>query len=440
MAFSRLRASWRMSRRVLTTLSGCLYCGLLASAPSIAATAPGTSGDRLSLTEALQLAESRSARRVASDHAITSASERAVSAAQPSDPVLRAGIDNLPIAGADRFSLGRDFMTMRRIGVMQELTAPGKRALRRERGEQTVALERAMGRVAESALRREVAAAWLDRAYETRVSLGLESLRAEVQLQVRTLEASLRSTPATPDLRAAQAMLLQVEDQLAASRQQERIAVRMLERWLGEDAVRPPGELPDTAVLGADTVEALTALTHHAEIAVARESEALAATDVRLAKQSLTPDWSVEVAYQQRGPGFPDMVSFGVSVPLPLFASRRQDREIRASQAALAQAQAVREDLEREHRADVRARLEEWRALGERIARLETSLVPLAAERSALALTAYRGGTGTLVQTLEARRAEIEARLQILGLQRARAQVWTRLRYLTPADGQEAAK
>ena len=74
MAFSRLRASWRMSRRVLTTLSGCLYCGLLASAPSIAATAPGTSGDRLSLTEALQLAESRSARRVASDHAITSAS------------------------------------------------------------------------------------------------------------------------------------------------------------------------------------------------------------------------------------------------------------------------------------------------------------------------------------------------------------------------------
>ena len=41
----------------------------------------------------------------------------AIAAGQLPDPVLKFGVDNLPLSGPDRLSLSRDFMTMRRIDI-----------------------------------------------------------------------------------------------------------------------------------------------------------------------------------------------------------------------------------------------------------------------------------------------------------------------------------
>lgn len=211
--------------------------------------------------------------------------------------------------------------------------------------------------------------------------------------------------------------------------------MRMLERWLGEDAARPMGEAPDTGTLAIGRPDVSSTLAHHAEVAVARENEAVAAAEARLVERSRTPDWTVEVAYQQRGAGFADMMSFGISVPLPMFAAQRQTREILAVHAALAQARATRDDLERQHRAELRALVEEWQSYGERLATLESRLLPYVRDRVTLTLAAYRGGSGSLQQTLEARRAEVDARLQILTLRRERARVWAALNFLeNPAD------
>src|SRR5215471_1958473 len=82
--------------------------------------APAWSQVPLTLAEALRLAEKRALGISALDAASRASREMAVAAGQLPDPVLRAGIDNLPVNGPDAFSLERDFMTMRRIGVMQE--------------------------------------------------------------------------------------------------------------------------------------------------------------------------------------------------------------------------------------------------------------------------------------------------------------------------------
>ena len=299
-----------------------LLAALLSIVVASAAAQPVTP---LSLDEALRLAEQRSALIEAADQSVAAARDRAVAGAQLPDPVLRAGVDNVPVEGADRFTLGRDFMTMRRIGVMQEFTGTDKRRLRRERGERAVAREKAVRGVALAELRRGVASAWLERAYAAQASRLVESLLDELNLQVQTLEAGVRSGRTSAlDLRAAQAMVIVTQDQLAASRQQESLAARQLARWLADDAERPASALPDTDALAAGTLESVTDLAHHAELAVAREDEALAETEARLAQRSKSPDWSVEVAYQQRGAGFADMVSFGVAVPLPLFAADRR--------------------------------------------------------------------------------------------------------------------
>jgi outer membrane protein TolC len=58
-----------------------------------------------------------------------------LSAGRLPDPELVVGVDNLPINGPDAYSTADDFMTMRKIGVMQEFPSASKRRLQRERAQ-----------------------------------------------------------------------------------------------------------------------------------------------------------------------------------------------------------------------------------------------------------------------------------------------------------------
>src|SRR4051812_12245295 len=89
---------------------------------ALALAAVSAHAQALSLEEAQRRAVDRSRQLAAQDAAVRSSRELAVAAGQLPDPVLKMGVDNLPVNGPDQFSVTRDFMTMRRIGVMQELT------------------------------------------------------------------------------------------------------------------------------------------------------------------------------------------------------------------------------------------------------------------------------------------------------------------------------
>lgn len=79
----------------------------------------------LTLAEAQHRAVAHSRQLAGHNAAIRTARDMARAAAQLPDPVLKTGIDNLPVSGAERLSLGQDSMTMRRVGVVQEVTRRG---------------------------------------------------------------------------------------------------------------------------------------------------------------------------------------------------------------------------------------------------------------------------------------------------------------------------
>ena len=87
----------------------------------------------LTLDDAQRVAVERSRQIAAQDAAIAASREMAVAARRLPDPVATIGVNNLPVDGPDRFSLTRDFMTMRSVGVMQEFTREAKRDARAER-------------------------------------------------------------------------------------------------------------------------------------------------------------------------------------------------------------------------------------------------------------------------------------------------------------------
>jgi outer membrane protein TolC len=347
--------------------------------------------------------------------------------------VLKLGVDNLPVNGPDQFSTTRDFMTMRRIGVMQELTRGEKRKLRAERGEREAERERANRRNVLANVQRDAALAWLDRYYVEQMRAVLGTLAQEMRTSIDAAEAAYRGGRGTrSDVLAARTTLVMLDDRGAMLDRQLRAAKIALARWIGADAERPLQSPPDIGTLRWDVARLDGELQHHPVLAALAQQVALAETDVRLAQAAKKPDWSVELAYQQRGPAFSNMVSIGVSIPLPVAPAQRQDRDVAAKLAMAEQARARLEDELRMHTAEVRGMVAEWETGRDRLRRYETELLPLAAQRTDAALAAYRGNTGPLSAVLEARRNESDSRIQLLQLAADTARVWAQLNFLVP--------
>jgi hypothetical protein len=81
----------------------------------------------LTLDAAVDLALSRAPQVAAGQAATESAQSLSVSAGRLPDPQAIIGIDNLPVTGTDSFSTTRDFMTMRKVGLMQSFPASAQR-------------------------------------------------------------------------------------------------------------------------------------------------------------------------------------------------------------------------------------------------------------------------------------------------------------------------
>ena len=146
----------------------------------------------LTLDQALRAAQDRSRQLVAQDSAASASREMAIAAGQRPDPTLKAGINNLPIDGPDRFSLTRDFMTMRSIGLAQEITRSDKLKARSARFDREAEAAEAARAVALADLRRDTAKAWLDRYYQERMLDLLHTQRAEAGLQIEAADAAYR--------------------------------------------------------------------------------------------------------------------------------------------------------------------------------------------------------------------------------------------------------
>jgi outer membrane protein TolC len=393
----------------------------------------------LSLAEAQRLAIARSRQLDAQDAATAASQDRAVAARQLPDPVLKVGVDNLPVTGAGRYSLGDDFMTMRRIGVIQEYTRADKRRLRAERFEREADKAAAEKERLAAAIERDTALAWLDRYYIEAMIAVIAEQRAQAKLAVEAAEGAYRAGRGSQaDVFGARTGLGMIDDRASELDRKLRNATVRLERWIGAAAQQPLFGKPgidqlrfnlatlDSASLGAH-------LAHHPDIAVLGRQAQVAQAEADLARANEHPDWTVEVSYQRRGAAFSDMVSVGLSVPLQWDRNNRQDRELGARLAAVEQARDERDEMLREHVADTRALINEWQNDRERRQRYERELIPLGAERSAAALAAYRGGKAGISEVLAARRDEIDVRLQALQLEAAAAQLWAQLNFLYPS-------
>ncbi|MCU0955780.1 MAG: TolC family protein [Hydrogenophaga sp.] len=416
--------SYALARAVLA------FAGLLAAlTPANAAPEP------LSLHAAVQAALAHSRSLDAATAAAQGARDMAVAAAQRPDPVLRLALEDLPVDGTDRF---RPSATMRSIALMQTLPGADKRLARGARYEREA--EAALSQRAERAalLQAEAAQAWLERHLQEQRQQVLKAQIAEAQVLVQSLEGTVRGgTTAPADALMAREALLQLEQGLMAARAEQANARLTLARYTGTPPDQPLGEPPayqrlQNPAWASHSLSNANALPALPDLIALQAREAVARADADLAQQELTPDWSAELMFTQRSAPSANTVSIGVSVPLQWNRPQRQQRELAARLARVAELEAEREEQTRERLLQVQRWQQDWRAGLERLAHLDARRQPLAEQRITVALAAYRGGREPLGSVLQARRDALSLALERLALERETAGLWARLEFLTP--------
>lgn len=389
----------------------------------------------LTLAEAQRRAVERSRQLTAQDYSVAASRDMAVAAGQLPDPVLKVGIDNLPVTGRDRGSLNTDFMTMRRVGVMQEITRSDKRQLRSNRFELEAQKTLAEKTVATAAIERDTALAWFDRYYADAMAAVIAEQGEQAKLEMQSAEGAYRAGRGNQaDVFAARSALAAFDDRASEIRRRVRSANTMLARWIGDVSDLSLAGKPVTDTIRLDPATLDSDLAHHPEITVLTKKVDVAETEAKLAKANEKSDWTVEIAFQQRSAAYSNMASVGLSIPLQWDRKNRQDRELSSKLALVEQAKAEREDMLRVHVAETRTMIDEWQNDRERYARYERELIPLASQRTLAAITAYRGGKASLADVLTARRNVIDVRIQALQLASETDRLWAQLNFLFPTD------
>lgn len=385
----------------------------------------------LTLDQALDLAVRHSEAARAARAGVTSATEAATAAGQLPDPTLRVGVENLPVTGSDRFSTTRDSMTMKRAGIGQEWLSTEKRAARHALAEAMVGRESVAVKIAVAETRLQTALAYYD-AYFAGEALKLTTLmehHAHEELEAATGRLASAGAGSAEVLALTTARGL-AEDESYEVRQQQAAAKVALERWVGvsTDELAPPG-VPASVTVQAYVAAHPTVQAMQRDIEVARKEAAAVAMNRH-------PNWTWELSYGQRT-GFSDMVSFGVSIPLPVATAARQDRDTASRLAIVGKAEAALTEATRAVSAEYRALTTDVQRLTERIARYRTSVLVPTQQRTAAATAAYRSNQAALVTLFEARHAEVDAQRKLLALERELAKTQAQLAFKPLVEGAE---
>ena len=395
---------------------------------SFAGAAALVRAEPLSFSSALEIATRSAPDITVQTTSVAAARSAAVAAGQLPDPKLALGIENLPVTGADQWSLTRDFMTMRKIGIQQELPNRGKRRAQIDVAEANIARTEAESRVSILKVRRDTALAWLNRYYLERRNALLDELDRQNQLFAQAVRAQLargQAMPADtviPQQEAAE--LADRRDELAADITKSKIT---LKRWVGVAADEPlQGDPP---ALNLNSQRLREHVHEHPDLAVFVPLTQMAQAEVHGAEATKRPDWGVELAYGRRGSAFSDMVTLQFTLDLPLFAKTRQDPLIQAKRQELSRVESERDAMVRDHTQELESDLADYEVVTRQLSRLRDVHLKLAQEKADFQLASYKGGKADLTSVLAARRELIDQQLKEITLQAKVAAAAARLYY-----------
>ena len=415
-----------MKRYSLSMRLGGVLLGLMCSAAQ---------AESLTLTQTLAAAERYSAELSANRNEAQALDAMADSARQLPDPKLKFGIENVPVQGNNDRRLTREGMTMQRIGVMQQYVSAEKRERKAETLQAEAQSVSAKSAVVRANLQRDTAQAWLELALSQQALQTARKLLAETEGQQGAQRASVSAGSAAPDsVLAFQVGLSGMRDKVTLAGRDVQLAQTRLMQLTGQEINAVSGALPRYQRLPADEKTLMAGIVQHPDIVAA--ASAANSAKARSAESAIAaiPDVEVEVWYGRRAEGYEDMAGVMFTVDLPLFQSRRQDKDHAADVSRTRQANDQLALAERDRTAQLGALIAEYHAAQTLWTRQRDEVLPLMRQRATLLASQYRSGQSDLGALLEARRNVLDSELAVNQAEKTMAQKWAAIRWLIPQE------
>ena len=167
--------------------------------------------------------------------------------------------------------------------------------------------------------------------------------------------------------------------------------------------------------------------------AARREAETAKARSAQ-SEVAAIPDVDVEVFYAHRAEGYDDMAGVMFSVDLPIFQSKRQDKDYAADVSRSMQAVDQLTLIKREHIAQVQTLVAQYQAAQTLWQRQRDEVLPLQRQRLDVLTAQYRSGQSDLPTLLEARRGVLDTELAVNQAEREMARTWAAVNWLIPQE------
>jgi cobalt-zinc-cadmium efflux system outer membrane protein len=366
----------------------------------------------LTFAAALAIAEASAPSLEARTLQAQSARAAARAAGQLPDPKLGLAVEGFPVSGPNSGRPSRDDFSDVRLGFSQDMPSHAKRQAQRDRAATDILSADTARRLSGRDVRLGTALAWISLYYARQRLAALDGLLGSLDPLWRSAPSSVTSSGARPaQALEADQMRADLEDrrsdlQAAAGRARAELA-----RWTADPDADLAGPPPAFSV---NTAALRMSIDHNPDLAVRDAEVRRSLADVALARAEKRPDWSWEAGYQRRNPRFGDMLSAGVTVSLPLFATNRQDPMIAARVAAAGQARAEREATRRELVSQLDAGLADHAMHHDQWMRAQNVSAPLARQRADLETASYGAGRAGLADVLQALTALANAQLTLL--------------------------
>jgi outer membrane protein TolC len=413
-------------------------------------------GIELSLDVAIELAVRNDPWLTSSSYRESALSDQAIAAATLPDPRVNVMAANFPL---DSFDIRQEPMTQLAIGVSQMFPRGDTLQLARQQKEQLANQEPMLRFDRQAKVTAMTAQMWLE-VYLAQQSIAL--IEADRGLFVQLVDvaragyASAVGRARQQDLIRAQLELTRLEDRLTMLSQKLQSAQQRLSEWIGPAANQAVTQALPLRTMAVDLNTLLVATNsnertyerirrHPALLAFDLRVDAMA-TGVDLARQKYKPEWGLSAQYGYRaddrmGRSRADLFSVGLTFDLPIFTDRRQDKEVSAAQSLTDASRADKDLLARQLMAELRATVVQLQRVAERNTLYQSQLLPQMTEQAEASLAAYDNDDGDFAEAVRARIAELNARIDALGIAVERLQLVFRLNYvLTQAPNNEAGE
>jgi len=352
--------------------------------------------------------------------------EQAIVAEQLPDPTLRVGLANFPVQSG---GFATEPMTQAQLSVRQAFPA-GKSRDASMRQFESLSLEMseaagARGRDVLTATRR----AWLESYYWRRAAdIVAESRPFFSDLATITRSLYAVGSKTQYDVLRSELELSRLDDRLIDIERQQSGARATLSEWIGEESRRPIAmklpswsELPTLQVLHEN-------LLAHPAVTAADAGIAARLAGVDVAREKFKPGWAIDVGYGFRGgyqsSGEPrsDMVSLSVTMDLPVFRDKRQNRSLAAALDERRAAEEKREQLLRRLRSQMDTEYARWQDLTRRLELYDQRILGQVGAQAQAALLAYQSEAGDFSDVMRGYIDDLNTRLDYQRLQVERAQ------------------